>query len=1249
MRKLIFIFLLLATPLFAIDVRLTEASLDAKSVALPPVAANYDANRVQLYLADPSWSAWNQSHGGNWFAQYDTLTGHPRRVLGGSIPWLQGNATSADLERVARDFIAANGTLIGAGNDKLRFDADSATPSRDGRIRVAAFDYVINGVPVENGRVAFAVNSGNMIYWHSTNIADVPTVTTPALSASQALSNALAYAGVSSANVEVVQQPLLKLLPRNRAAGELLAYRLVYETTFRLTGGTNTWGAYVDALTGAVIAFADVNEYVTSCTPRNSTTGRVTGGIRPAQATDAEVVRSFPFAAVDAASGAFTTTNDGTYTFTGGAVSTGLNGRYFDTNCMDCIKSDSDPQSGFQPFVSSSNGRLDLGTGGHDVVNGPGQPTQAYGNGFSTPADRNAFYHTNVARQIALKWLGLPWLLNATIPVKVNINSVCNAFWDGTALNFFKSGQVSTSSGLVTCANTGEIRDVMQHEWGHGLDSHDGRVPGYALGLGDMATGEAAADHIAIFVDHDSCIGQSFYNRLSGPFVTNPDTGEIRTCDGVRNVDELRAKRGTLTLTNVTQKCGGPPVSTSSPTVITYVGPMLNEGHCEGEIWGQTDWHLVNDFMTGRKYGTATLDANKQLATYAGDALPNGPDGSSNSAYDKDAAWDLLERLYFDSRPLVGSYAPSRNQAIGPSAYDGYLVVDDEGDGLANGTPHGAYINDAYTHHEIEEWGLPGGKPQGTDSRNCDAPPTPPTTLAQGIDGESGTPAVTIKWTAVPNATAYSVVRNERRNDVFLEVARVSGLTTVVDSGLDNGVTYNYRVVALNGSTCYASSAAGVQTITVTQPDVALRAVNVNDSNGGNGDGRLDPGEKVQLYIILNNSGLAGLTNVTGTLVSNTGGVSVTKATQKYGPIAANGSAGPLQSFAIALLANGEMCGTDAQFVLNVSSDQGCFAIPVSLPIGSDCSVYRSGFARPTSMAITNDRLSPTCGDGDLVPDPGETVQVSVSVDNVGTRNASNVTVKLMADKSYLSIANNIVALGTIAANGTETKTATFSVSVARNAPFADTATFTAVVTNSGNSIPATRTMSTPVNRDKVSRTLSYDFETGAQGWTSSSTAGWTLTNLAPTTGDLTTVWHEQYAADRCDTLTSPAIETSATSSLSFDLAYVSENSDAPYDGVNVQVSSDGGATWRTVDVAQGYAALSAGTGCMAKDEPFFSGVSPVMKRYDVDLSSYAGKVIQVRFRFSSDQLVDASPAGAWIDNIATKDVIVSVPSVPCP
>jgi Zn-dependent metalloprotease len=1236
----------------AFDVKRTEEQLAAKTLGFPVLQPNYNQAQVDLYLTQPIWQIWNQSNGGKWTAQFDTLTGKPRRVLGGSIPWVPGPANSLSgsysaelLEQRARDFIATNQSIIAASNDRLRFVSEVANPTTDGHMRYAAFDYVIDGIPVEGARLIFAVNNGNLIYWHSSNIASVPTITTPYISADQATSVLLAYVGVTTGAISVVEPATLRLVPRNTSVGGLLAYELVYETAFRVSGSLATWAGAVDAITGTVVAFGDVNRYQA---PRGSATGRVTGGIRPAKSNDAEVVRSFPFAQVDTEKGRIATSINGIFPYTGGTVSTGLNGEYFDANCADCIKSQEDPVEDWQAFVSSfGNGRLDLGTGGLDVQT-PGENTKSYGNGTSTPAERTAFYHTNVARLMAKKWLNLEWLNNSNIRVNVNINDTCNAFWDGSSLNFFKAGV----NGTLICANTGEIRDVMQHEWGHGLDSNDGRPPGYAfaLGLGDLATGEGVGDHIALFVDHDSCIGQSFFNRLSGPFLVDPDTFEITQCDGVRNLDELRNTRGNLNIPNVLQQC--PLPSTGNPL---YFGPMLREGHCEGEIYGQFGYHLVQDLINGTKYGTVQVDANKQFVTYKGDPLPNSGllnDGPPNPAIDRDLAWATHERIFFQSRPLVGAYASSRNQAIGPSVYDAYIVTDDEGDGLLNGTPNAAYINDAAVHHGIEEWGAPGGRPSAIDARNCDVLATPKVNLSQSIDSSTGTPAVTVNWSSVSGASSYTVFRSERRHDVFLELGKVTG-NSFVDVGIDNGVKYNYRVQANGSGTCFTASGAGLATITIRQPEIQVSSVLVTDKPGGNGDGGLDAGESAQLFIVLENNGPINLTNVTATLSSITTGVNVTRAfTQSFGTIASGTSAGSKKTYVISLDPLGSLCGQSANFILSISSDQAQLVDSVSLTIGNDgtsCVVYKNTWAQPTSVQITSDKMNPSCGDGDLIPDPGETISVRVTANNTGTQTAQSVVISMASDKPYLTfVGPSSVDVGTLAPQGTETKSATFSISVGRGATFNDLATLTASVIASGQQALNQMSTQTRINRDKVLSDSNFDFETGAQGWTASDpTSGWTL-STAPQTSDLTQLWYSRYTAGSCTYLVSPSFEFSSQSKFSFDVAWVSEGSDANYDGADVQISVDGGKTWQTILPDEGYPALSFGDTCVPADNPFYSGYSPLMSRFNFNLSNYAGFTGQIRFRWAVDGAVEVPNGGVWVDNVRASRIVVAGPSATC-
>ncbi|GAG44688.1 unnamed protein product, partial [marine sediment metagenome] len=221
------------------------------------------------------------------------------------------------------------------------------------------------------------------------------------------------------------------------------------------------------------------------------------------------------------------------------------------------------------------------------------------------------------------------------------------------------------------CNNTGEIRDVMQHEWGHGLDANDG-MPSV-----DRAMGEAYGDHIALFIDHDSCIGQSFSASGSGPYcITNPDCTTEATCTGVRNIDEKRTTIGVMDITAARTICS---TRSCGPS------PLNRQCHCEGQVYSQTAFHLAYNLLTGVDYGTSV------------------PLAGANPAMSEQAAWFIHERTFFGAAQIQSSYAPSGLQSFGTGAYDAYMTIDDDDGDLSNGTPHAEYINKAFQHHEIEE------------------------------------------------------------------------------------------------------------------------------------------------------------------------------------------------------------------------------------------------------------------------------------------------------------------------------------------------------------------------------------------------------------------------------------------------------------------------------------------------------------------------------------------------------------------
>jgi hypothetical protein len=107
-------------------------------------------------------------------------------------------------------------------------------------------------------------------------------------------------------------------------------------------------------------------------------------------------------------------------------------------------------------------------------------------------AQTTAFYWTNFAHELAQPVLGPTSLAN--LPVRTSINQTCNAFWNGSSLNFFHAGG--------GCPNTA-YSDVILHEFGHGVDAVNGGIVdgGYSEGFGDA---------LAVLGTKQPCLGRDF-------------------------------------------------------------------------------------------------------------------------------------------------------------------------------------------------------------------------------------------------------------------------------------------------------------------------------------------------------------------------------------------------------------------------------------------------------------------------------------------------------------------------------------------------------------------------------------------------------------------------------------------------------------------------------------------------------------------------------------------------------------------
>jgi hypothetical protein len=117
-----------------------------------------------------------------------------------------------------------------------------------------------------------------------------------------------------------------------------------------------------------------------------------------------------------------------------------------------------------------------------------------------TRAEVNAYYHANVARDIALKYNpAYPVIAGQTeFTVNVNLGQNCNAFYNGTSINFYTSGG--------GCANTA-FSVVVHHEYGHHLVASGGS--------GQGAYGEGMSDCIGVIITDDPVLAYGFQGNCS--------------------------------------------------------------------------------------------------------------------------------------------------------------------------------------------------------------------------------------------------------------------------------------------------------------------------------------------------------------------------------------------------------------------------------------------------------------------------------------------------------------------------------------------------------------------------------------------------------------------------------------------------------------------------------------------------------------------------------------------------------------
>jgi hypothetical protein len=191
-------------------------------------------------------------------------------------------------------------------------------------------------------------------------------------------------------------------------------------------------------------------------------------------------------------------------------------------------------------------------------------------------------------------------------------------------------------------------------------------------------------------------------------------------------------------------------------------------------------------------------------------------------------------------------------------------------------------------------------------------------------------------------------------------------------------------------------------------PFVAFSDLSIEDGSGGNGDGLLSPGESAEIDLALLNAGDVIATAVSAVFRTADPYVTVTDSTAAFADIAPDGVGWALDPVALAV-DSGCPSGHVVSYSLEVSySGETGARHPAPIEVVTGSLVY---------AGISFDDSAPG-GDGDGLPESGETVELTVMLENDGWCDLVEIAGALSADDPFCAVTLGSAPFGEAAIGG---------------------------------------------------------------------------------------------------------------------------------------------------------------------------------------------------------------------------------------
>lgn len=293
--------------------------------------------------------------------------------------------------------------------------------------------------------------------------------------------------------------------------------------------------------------------------------------------------------------------------------------------------------------------------------------------------------------------------------------------------------------------------------------------------------------------------------------------------------------------------------------------------------------------------------------------------------------------------------------------------------------------------------------------------------------------------------------------------------------------------------------------------------------------------------------------------------------------------------------------------------------------------------------------------------DPGETIALTIGVENVGTQTATGVSATLASMTGTVSVTQANSTYPNLPLGGGAGINATpYQILVDLSHPCGDPIDLQLTVTSNEKTNAFTLQLNTGAT--SAMSLLNEGFEGGALPgtWSTSVPTGpnnWAartgVSSAGTPSGGANLVSYEPPFSDVVNArLITPAV-TGATDMTFFHSYDVEIDGDGvtAYDGLVIEVSTTGtGGPWTILDseiTGGGYNAmadggfgstLTAGQPCWSNENASF----PAMQQVSVDLSAFTAQTINIAFRYAEDNCCSAGESGWFIDDVNISGVSIS-------